>query len=369
MVLRLFFILLLIVHGLIHFIGFAKAFSLANFPQLTQSIGKTAGLAWLAAGVLFIVAGVLFFVKEDFWWLPAAIAVVVSQILIIANWQDTKFGAIANVIAIAGIMIGWAIWNFNTSVRQERATLLNARQTNEEIIEPRHLAALPPVIQQWLTRANVVGRARIHTVFLHQSGEMRTTPDGKWAPFTAEQYFTTEPPGFVWTADVRMTPWLNMRGIDTYRQGQGHMLIKALALVPVVNVSGAKIDQGTMLRYLGEICWFPTAALSPWVHWEQLNDSTAQATMQYGNVTASGIFTFDAEGDMQSFTAQRYYDRPEGATLERWHIQNITTAERSGVRMPVRSEVTWQLKEGNFTWLKLDITEVLYNNDAAPFVR
>ena len=43
---------LLIVHGLIHGMGFAKAFGYASLPQLTQPISRGMGVVWLIAGLL-----------------------------------------------------------------------------------------------------------------------------------------------------------------------------------------------------------------------------------------------------------------------------------------------------------------------------
>ena len=60
-----------------------------------------------------------------------------------------------------------------------------------------------------------------------------------------------------------MMRWLPLVGRDKYVNGRGNRLIKALSAVPVVNAADAKTEQGTLLRYLGEICWFPAAALCP----------------------------------------------------------------------------------------------------------
>lgn len=44
---RLIFVVILIVHGLIHLLGFLKAFELANISELTQSITRPLGILWL----------------------------------------------------------------------------------------------------------------------------------------------------------------------------------------------------------------------------------------------------------------------------------------------------------------------------------
>ena len=46
----------LVVHGLIHLLGFARAFGLADLPQLTQPISPLFGTLWLIATFLFLAA-------------------------------------------------------------------------------------------------------------------------------------------------------------------------------------------------------------------------------------------------------------------------------------------------------------------------
>ena len=58
MVMRWIVVGLLAVHGLIHLMGFAKAFGYAELPQLTKPISSEMGVAWLAAGLLVIASAV-----------------------------------------------------------------------------------------------------------------------------------------------------------------------------------------------------------------------------------------------------------------------------------------------------------------------
>ena len=52
-------VVLLAVHGLIHLMGFAKAFGYAELPQLTQPISREVGVLWLGAGVLVVASAVM----------------------------------------------------------------------------------------------------------------------------------------------------------------------------------------------------------------------------------------------------------------------------------------------------------------------
>jgi uncharacterized membrane protein YphA (DoxX/SURF4 family) len=376
--LRILLAFVLLVHGLIHLLGFVRAWNLAPVPQLTgktlfpiaEAMIKPVGLLWLLTCLLFVAAAALVLLKHNTWWMPAALGVVLSQALIVVHWTDARFGTVANVIILLAALVAAADWQLDRRIERELQTLLPAGLPAEAaVIEPRMWAHLPPLVQRWLERSNVAGKPAVHTVHLRQTGAMRSAPGGRWMPFDAEQFFTVDEPGFVWIADVHVAPGLYLSGVDRYRDGHGSMQIKALSLVPVVDSRGAAIDQGTLLRYLGEISWFPGAALHPYITWQQLDDARVRATMSYGGTTAAMVFTFSADGDLLASDADRYYDRKTGPTLEQWHIEARAFGERAGVRMPVAYEVTWKLAEGDFTWLNLEIGTLEYNVDASAVRR
>ncbi len=101
---------LLLIHGLIHLMGFAKAFGYAELPQLTQPISRTLGAAWLAAALLFLASVVALFAWPRGWWLIGAAALVLSQVVIVASWRDAKFGTLANALVLVGVAVGFAAW-------------------------------------------------------------------------------------------------------------------------------------------------------------------------------------------------------------------------------------------------------------------
>ena len=113
----------------------------------------------------------------------------------------------------------------------------------------------------------------------------------KWMTASAIQYTTIDNPAFIWKVDVKMNSLLNFQGLDKFENGKGEMLIKINSLINVVNEQGKKLDEGTLQRYLGEMVWFPSLALSPYITWVQINDTTAKATMSYKGTHGSGTFS------------------------------------------------------------------------------
>lgn len=359
---KILLLIIVLLHGAIHVMGFLKGFGIAEINELKMNISKPAGFFWLVATLLFVAAFMLILIDQECWWMVAIPAVILSQVLIIIAWQDAKFGTILNVIILIATIIAYGTWNFNSMVRSEVKAFLPVENPEVKLVTEEMLFDLPVPVQKWLNRSGILGKKVITNVYLKQKGEMRTKPDGGWMPFTAEQYFTLHKPGFLWLADVEAAPFISIAGRDKYEGGKGHMLIKLLSLIPVVDAKGETIDQGSMLRYLGESSWFPSFALSEYVKWEEIDSSKARAIISYGSISESAIFHFTNEGDLHSFEAERYYQQEDKSTLEKWivAVDGNSFKEFEGIRIPFKFNVTWKLKTGDYNWLKLEITEIRY---------
>jgi len=134
------------------------------------------------------------------------------------------------------------------------------------------------------------------------------------------------------------------------------------SIIPLVNLKdNSKLNQATLQRFLAEIVWFPSAALSPFISWEQITDTTVKATMSYLGTKGSGTFYFNKNGDFEKFEAMRYMDVEENSEPKLWTVTTIKTEERNGIRIPVELNADWKLENGNWTWLKLKINEINYN--------
>ena len=146
--LRLLLVVLLIVHGMIHFTGMMRTILPPHAPTFKTYLDKSLGIEWAVAGLLFIVSGVLLGVGHERWWIVASTALVFSQVLIFFNWHDGRFGTVANVILAIAVYFGAAIWDFQVRYAPvvdrtgEHAQVLPAQLINRPAL-PRSRAALP----------------------------------------------------------------------------------------------------------------------------------------------------------------------------------------------------------------------------------
>ena len=182
-------------------------------------------------------------------------------------------------------------------------------------------------------------------------------------PFQAELYFTTYPPGFVWIASFEMAPLVSIAGRDRYQGGVGDIDMRLLGIIPVAKKSGGGLNQGALHRYLGEIVWFPAAALDPSIRRDAIDDSSALATMSSGGGQVSATFVFDDQGRLVSLSADRYND--DRGSIEPWSISVAEYGAFGGIEIPVAGEGIWHYASGDFSYIHWRITDLEQNVPAA----
>ncbi len=259
------------------------------------------------------------------------------------------------------ILITGGCSSMNRLVKKEVNEIFQNAAASKEIIKSEDIAGLPEPVLRWLKYSNIIGKERIRVVRLKQKGFFRTGPDKKWMPFNAREYYTTDPPAFIWSATVRMAPLVPLKVRDKYAEGKGKMQVKLLGLFSVVDETGDEIDQGAMVRYLNEIMWFPSAALNDYIKWEPVDANSAKATMSYRGVTASAIFYFDEEGKVTNMIAERAMYEDNAFVYKKWSTPISEYGEFNGIRVPVKGEGVWLLESGDFSYIRLEVTDIEYN--------
>lgn len=353
-------LVLLALHALIHLLGFAKAFGLMALPEFTLPVSRTMGIAWLGAALLLLAWLVALGTGYRWAWLIGIFALCYSQVLILQYWEAARWGSLANLLVLILVLAGYGEWVFRHRADRETAQLLAAQEINAA---PLHSPeSLPPPVQRWLTQSGALARGPLRGGRVSQRARMKMKPDQTtWARARATQVSILSPPALIWQVRLEMLPFLAILGRDKYEAGQGEMRIILLGLLPFAEEHGPRVDEGTLQRFLGEMVWFPTFALSPHVAWEPLDERSARATMYYGGVRGSGTFHFDEAGDFIRFEALRYLGSAEDAERHPWILEVQEQASFQGIRVPARMTATWRLPEGDWTWLELEITDLDYS--------
>lgn len=363
LIMKAIYLILIVVHALIHFMGASKGL-FGKAPEALQlPISKQWGFVWLIAAVLLLFYALLKVVDSSWAWTVGLAGLVVSQIVIVSFWSDAKFGTVANVILLIVLLQEMGQWRFNQVVNAELTEVVsNAKIEENAAHEPRQLEDLPTPVQRWLRRSGALNQSPIRRARISQSAEMKMKPeDSDWLKATARQVSVVNPPAFIWTVDAEMNRVLGFSGRDKFVDGKGEMWILLNGLIPVVKADGAQLDEGSLQRFLGELVWMPSLARSRYLDWKHINDTTAVAHMHYKGSSGSGTFTFNEAGDFVRYTAMRFQGADETAQRFEWVLEVQAYATFEGIKVPSEMTATWKLPEGDWTWLRLTVNDIAYD--------
>ncbi len=362
----------LVLHGLIHLMGVAKAFGLAELEQLRQPITPAIGVLWGAAGALFLTTAVGLYRWPRWWWASAAVAIVFSSLAIVSSWSDAKAGAAVNVavgLAAAVAFLLGGPWSLRaTYERDQRVALLapSARGSGS-VVTDQDLSGLPAPVQRFLRVSGIVGRPRVRSFRVRMHGRIRSGPDAGWMALVAEQVTTLEPPVRLFYFDARMLG-IPVPGYHRFADGRATMVVKALGLVPVAREGGEIMTRSETVTFLNDLCLMaPAGLLTPAIRWEAVDSRQARAVLTLGANTVTGTLVFGPGGHLVDFWSDdRARAQPDGTVAEgqRWSTPILTHRAFGPFTLMARGDARYQAPEGDAVYIELDLDDVIY--DTAP---
>lgn len=360
--LRIIFLIIMTVHGLIHLMGFVQAFRLAEMKDFTLQVSKPAGIVWLAATLLFVIAAVLFLLNNEAWWAVAGGAVVLSQILIIAGWQDAKFGTLANLIVLLVVVVAFARWNFHQKYQQDvKHNLARTMTLPRGLLTEDDLTPLPAPVQRYIRYCGCLGREKVVNFKAEFVGDIRSK-DGPWMPFTCEQYNFVDVPTrlFFIKAVMKGVP---ADGYHAFKDGRATMLIKVLSLIPMIDAKGEVMNISETVTLFNDLCVMaPSALIDPRIRWEAIDDLTAKGFFTHNGVTVSAALYFDDQGRLVNWISDDRYAL-EGKSFRnlRWSTPISEYINLGGYTLPAKADLIYDYPEGPFCYGRFTLKNMRYN--------
>lgn len=368
---------LLVLHGLIHTMGFAKAFGLAELSQLTREISRPLGVLWLLAALLTLAAAVSFFAWPRAFWIVAILACVVSQIVIMPSWIDAKFGTLANVLLLVAGVLGFASQG-PLSFRHEYSSEVQKRLSTAQgipLVGDADLAPLPRLVQGYLRSAGVVGKPQVRSMRLRFTGRIRSGPDAPWMPFVAEQHsFFESMTRLFWMRASRAGIPFDV--LHRFADQAATMRVRIASLLPMVDAHGTDMTRAeTVTLFNDMVAMAPATLISPSIRWKEIDAKTVRAEFRHGSNTITADLLFDDAGTLVDFVSEdRLASSADGKSFTRMRWSTPLTEVRwlgpdqggSGgtVRIAAHAEAIWHAATGPYAYGVFDILTVEYNGDS-----
>ena len=349
-------VFIIFLHGLIHFVGFAKAFHFGKIIQITSDIPKPIGIVWALTASLFIATTILFFVKKDAWIFVGLVAVIISQILIFLVWKDAKFGTIANIIILVSLILNYGSYRFEKVYQNDvKRSFVSNNFSKTELLTALDLVLLPKPVQRYLIYAGVLNKPKVHNMRITFQGQMREK--GKdFFPFTCEQYSFFNEPTRLFFMKAKMKG-LNVPGYHKYENGIATMDIRLFGFFVVVKKSGKDMDKIETVTLFNDMCLMaPATLIDKRITWQSIDDNSAKATFINHNSTISVILYFNEKGQLIDFISNdrdvNHY--PFSTPVSNYKMTN-------GINIITYGETIWHYPDGKFVYGKFNLKEFEYN--------
>jgi len=268
------------------------------------------------------------------------------------------------VLLIIGILFGTGYMMFNKYITQEIKQLADlASGELPPIFTYDDLEGLPEPVETYFKYALRSGQEDVQFARLKQTGVFKSQEAADWNYMEAEQYFATEDPAFIWIARMKAAPLIWIGAMDKYSGGKGNLTIKFLSALTIRSASSKEINISEMIRFFAEAPWFPTALLpSRYVTWEEIDETRAQITFSAHDLSATGVFYFNDQGQIEKFiTYDRYRESGGRYYKEQWTGYYKDYQEFNGMRIPTKLEAEWNLENWDFKYISVNLKDVQYN--------
>jgi hypothetical protein len=356
----------LAVHGVIHLMGFAKAFGHAQLPQLTQPISCVWGMAWAAAAVLVLVSATMFGLGHRRFWMVGVAALIVSQLVIASAWRDAWAGTAANVLLLLVVAHGWLTEgpsSFHAQIIRDAQAGL-ARPVTAPVVSEADLVPLPEPVQRHLRLTGVVGQPRVRNYRLRFRGRIRSGPESAWMPFEADQHSFADQPTRLFLMRARMFG-LPVESFHRLVGGHATMQVKVAGLFTMVDARGDDMDRSEAVTLFNDMCLLaPGTLLDPAIRWESVDARLVRAQFTNGGHTIAATLSFGDDGLLTNFVSDdRSRSSPDGKTFVRLRFSTPVRDYRAygSARLAAHGEARWHLPEGEFIYGEFDLVDVAFN--------
>jgi hypothetical protein len=357
---RYFFAALILIHGLIHFMGFSKAFSLADMKQLSIPISKPTGLLWLLTALLFLLSATLFLLKTGAWMYPCLIACVLSQVIIVLSWKDAKYGTIANGIILMIALLSLTTRLFEQTYKKEAAELVKqSSRYPVPLLTDADIRHLPVPVQKYLTYCGVLNQPRVLNMRVEFEGQMREK--GKdFFPFRSEQYNFFEQPARLFFMKAAMYG-MTVPGYHRYVDADAAMNIRLFGIIPVIRQSGPEMDTTETVTLFNDMCLLaPASLIDSRISWETIDSLTVRAIFTTQGIRISATLYFNTSGQLINFISN---DRMAIADGKKIPFSTPVHQYRPvrGFNLISEADAVWEYPEGKFVYGKFILKDIRYN--------
>jgi hypothetical protein len=236
----------------------------------------------------------------------------------------------------------------------EMAKTISAKAYNAEgVFREEDIAGLPAPVQKYYRYCGYIGTAKMSYITITYYDVDFIFDKNKPLKIDYVQYNFAEEPDRIAYIDSSMYG-IPFEGLDSYVDGAGSMKGVIAKLFTLFHQTGKTMDKSSLVTFLSENLFIPSAALQDYIVWEAIDGSHAKATISYYGISAGGVFTFNDQGEMLSFiTGDREASSTDGTSEKvKWSVVCGDYEEINGIKKPTLFQAVWHYNDGDLVYFK-----------------
>lgn len=278
------------------------------------------------------------------------------------------FLALAILFILMGVLMLWFHIPYSPVKKQFQddiaaLTANNQLSVGNEVFTDDDFSHLPPAIQRYIKNCGYIGTPKMSYLKMeYHDVNFSQSRNGPTQTIDYTQYNFIKEPCRMAIIDSSMFG-IPFEGYDYYQNGTGGMKGFIAKAITLFDQTGAAMDKACLATFLAESLFAPAILLQDYITFEEISDYEVRAAASYGAQTASGIFTFNEQYEMISFTTNDRAAAGMDGNIEYipWSaLCNNYQYSQSGIKYPTKFQAVWNYPDEDFTYFDGIISEVSY---------
>lgn len=271
------------------------------------------------------------------------------------------------IIIVVGTMAVWFNIPYSPVKKQfqnDIDVLMNGNKLSfdNETFTDNDFSHLPAVIQRYVENCGYIGTRKMSYFKMeYKNVDFLQGRKGPSLKIDYTQYNFINEPSRMAIIDSRMFG-VTFEGYDYYQNGVGGMKGVIAKAITLFDQKGTDMDKACLATFLAESMFAPTILLQDYITFEEVSDFEVRGTINYEGQTVSGIFTFNEQYEMISFSTNDRAAQGTDGSVEYIPWSALCSAylpSENGIKYPSKFQAVWNYPDGDFVYFSGVISEVM----------
>ena len=250
---------------------------------------------------------------------------------------------------------------FNSDVKE----IINKNKIDNpnDIFLSKDFSKFPLAIQKYIEKSGYIGKKKMSFLKMkYNNVDFMQGQNGPKLKIDYTQYNFVKEPDRLALIDSSMFG-IPFEGYDKFSDGKGSMKGVIAKLITLFDQKGNEMDKACLVTFLAESFFAPNILLQDYISFEEIDEYNIKAMIIYNDIEASGIFTFNEEYEMISFTTNDRAVVGTDGSIEyvKWSaVCEVYKVADNGIKYPTKFKAIWNYPEKDFIYFDGIITEISY---------